>query len=127
MELRLAHGRSHPHDEVNDSEYPALTLFDVESVEQMYEDTITVRFTSNKARDTAFELTGWHIWDEITLEIIRRAELIETHPPNGPSRYFGNQLLCQRDAMADVANASFLVQRARTKVEEALESLSRLP
>lgn len=87
MQLRLAHGREDPSEEMDGWGFDGPTLLQVHSMQQMYGQTYTVAFVTDDATNEAKRLTGWPTWDRKCLAMPNRNGLIETHEPGEPPRY----------------------------------------
>lgn len=132
MELRLTHGRNDPEQLMEEWGYDGPVLSDVDSVQQVYGETTTVRFTSIAAREVARALTDWEIWDATTLEVRGRDGLIEARSYGEPSQFFASLSLADsslpstvrinRDACVDTRN--FLID-ALGCTQQALRSMAQ--
>lgn len=125
MEMRLAHGRSDPNEEVHGWGFEGPTLTRVDSVQQMYGETYTVKFLTNEAASDAQQLTSWKTWDSVTLEMSRHGDLIQAHEPDCVPSYFADLLVFHRNALSEVADAATHVRRASRALHDAIHSLRR--
>ncbi len=125
MEIRLAHGRNDPNEEVDSWGFQGPTLLNVDSMQQMYGETYTVKFLTNAAAHVAQELTSWESWDSQTLQMTRCGNLIEAHQFGQPRRFYADMLIFHRNALAEVANAATHVRRASQALNLAIHSLQR--
>lgn len=125
MEIRLAHGRTDPAEELDEWGDQGPTLRHVDSVQLMYRDTYTVKFLTNDATAEAQRLTGWTMWDIQTLEMCRHGDLIEAHGPNQAPIYYADFLILSRSSLTEVTQAAADVQRAGRALAEALCSMQK--
>jgi regulator of RNase E activity RraA len=125
MELRLAHGRNDPYEEIDSWGFEGPTLLNVDSMQQMYGETYTVKFLTNDAAHVAQQLTSWESWDSQTLEMCRCGNLIEAHKAGHPRRFYADLLMFHRSALAEVADATTHVRRASRALNDAIHSLQR--
>lgn len=125
MEIRLAHGRSDPNEQVDSWGFEGPTLTRVDSVQQMYGETYTVKFLTNEAASEAQQLTSWKTWDSLTLEMSRHGDLIEAHEPNRIPSYYADLFLFDRNALSDMKDAATHVRRASRALNDAIHSLRR--
>ncbi len=125
MEMRLAHGRSDPNEQVDSWGFEGPTLTRVDSVQQMYGETYTVKFLTNDAANAAQQLTSWKTWDSQTLEMCRHDGLIEAHALGHSSLYYADLLIFSRNALSEVADAATHVRRASRALHNAMHSLQR--
>lgn len=125
MELRLAHGREHPDDVLDGWGFDGPSLSGVESMQQMYGETCTVRFLDAQAAAVARRATGWPQWDETTLEMLRHGDLIVTREPGKPRCYYADLFLFQHGAISNVEIAQRHVQVASRTFDDALHALRK--
>ena len=126
MELELSHGRDDPDKDMGDWGFDGPALRGVKSLLQEYGAQTTVRFLTEDAAMEAQAITGWPLRDEISLEVLRHGDLVETHEPDcGMPRYYGDLLLCQRDVHADLVQVAECVRRAESALHEAARALQR--
>lgn len=120
MRLWLTHGRDDPEQEMDGWGYNGPELNGVESVQQMYGETTTVRFVSAAARDEALSITGWEIWDDTTLEVRDGNGLIETRQRGQPRQFFGSVLLYHEPTAPTIRGG---LSYARDQLMDARESI----
>lgn len=125
MEMRLAHGRCDPNEQVDSWGFGGPILLRVNSMQQMYGETYTVKFLTNDASNAAQQLTSWQTWDSQTLEMRRYGGLIEAHAPGQPPRYYADLLIFSRNAFSEVTDAATHVRRASRALHDAIHSLQR--
>lgn len=125
MKLTLTHGRDDPNEDMDDWGYEGPTIFCVKSVQQMYAHRFIVTFQNDSSRDEAQRLTGWPKWEETSLEMLRRDDLIEVCEAGKPAKYFGDLFLCEHEAISEIATATRHAQRASQALHEAVRSLDR--
>lgn len=126
MDLILSHGREDLNVEVGSWDLDGPTLQGVESVQQRFGTTTTVKFISVDAMLTAQNLTGWEFWeaDSLTLEVCQYNDLVETKEPDSKApRFYGDFFLCHEFARAERHEIASLVQNAKVSLRQALRYL----
>jgi len=127
MDMMLLHGRDRPDEQLNDWGFDGPTLHGVQSFQQRYRITTTVKFVSRTFADLARNLTGWPIWDDDILEVPWHGDLIATCEPDGHRRYYADVVLVNRSAEEEIERIVECMSDARAGLNHASQCLERQP
>lgn len=90
MKLLMIHGRKEPDQVLDDWGEPGPILRGVIWVHVTYLTTYTVGFKDRMAMQKAKLITGWEIWDDLTLEMRFKGDLLSIHGAEHHVKYFGD-------------------------------------
>ncbi|RZN30502.1 hypothetical protein [Bradyrhizobium sp. Leo121] len=89
FDLYLHHGRKSVDEDMNDWGSRGPVLKEVIGIHQTYGSPINVYFANRAAMLAAQQLTGWDIWDDRSLTMRWKDDLVEVIS-NGEAVFFGD-------------------------------------
>ena len=126
MDLLLLNGREKPDELVDDGGFCGPVLHGVDSIQQRYRDTTTVKFDNIALAESAMRQTGWPVWDEQVLEIVWQDDLVEICDEVGKKTFYGDVFLREISIDSDINDIFNYVSNIKKDLNIASMSVMRV-